>query len=81
MRKLYNVFRIIAYLAGFVGMILFTLGRQAGGNRAELTLSGGALLITSFVAFFCTYVLFMVNRMMRHPKLAPPRPGTEGNRD
>lgn len=81
MKRLYVIFRIIAYLAGFVGMILFTLGRQADAGRTELTLSGGILLITAFMAFFCSYVLYILNRLMRHPRLAREQPGPEGKRD
>ncbi|HPF99090.1 MAG TPA: hypothetical protein PLE77_03415 [Kiritimatiellia bacterium] len=81
MRRLYVIFRVIAYLTGFVGMILFTLGRQADTGRTELTLSGGILLITAFVAFFCTYILYILNRLMKHPKLASPSPGPESKRD
>jgi hypothetical protein len=65
MIRAYTVFRLAGYVAGLAGLILFTLGRQDPGRPAWFTPAGGALLLLSFACFFASYVLFVLNRLMR----------------
>jgi len=46
-------------------MILFTLGRQSAEPQGAMTIAGGVLLLVSFAAFIGSYVLYMLNQVMR----------------
>jgi hypothetical protein len=63
--RLYTVLRLTGYTAGLIGMILFTLGRQSADPRGVMTIAGGALLLVSFMAFIGSYILYMLNQIMR----------------
>ena len=69
-RKLYILCRVMGYLCGLAGVVLFTLGRQAAEPRSLMTLSGGVLLIACFACFLATYILYIVARLV-------PRKGPE----
>ena len=63
MKRWYMIARAVGYAAGLLGLILFTLGRQ-DANPFRLKVGGG-LLVVGFLAFFCSYVLFVAIRMQR----------------
>ncbi len=63
MRKLTILCRILGYLFGLSGLVLFTFGRQSLEPRSLMTMAGGVLLILSFVSFFATYTLYIVARL------------------
>jgi hypothetical protein len=63
MRKLYNIARITAYVAGLAGMVLFVTARQNAEPQSVRAAAGGILLIVSFVCFLGTYVIYLIVRM------------------
>jgi hypothetical protein len=65
MLRPYTILRLTGYAAGLIGMILFILGRQDAEPRGAMTIAGAALLLVSFVAFIGSYVLYMLNQVMR----------------
>lgn len=65
MTRLYGIFRIAGYAGGLAGLVLFTFGRQTAGAPAWMAPAGGVLIILSFMAFFASYVLFVLHRLMR----------------
>lgn len=69
-------FRVLGYVAGLAGLLLFTLGRQGAPPRTGMVACGAVLLLVSCLAFAVTYVAWIAAR------LAPRRdPATmSGNR-
>lgn len=65
MIRAYTLFRLVGYVAGLAGLVLFAIGRQDAGSPAWMTPVGGALILLSFAAFFASYILFVLNRLMR----------------
>jgi hypothetical protein len=63
MVKLYNILRVVAYITGLVGMVLFMTARQSAEPQATRATAGGILLITSFICFLGTYAIYMVVRL------------------
>jgi hypothetical protein len=72
MRRLYITFRILGYLFGLSGLVLFTYGRQAVEPRSLMTMAGGVLLVLSFASFVATYVLAIASRL--RPRNRPEKP-------
>lgn len=78
MRKLYTILRVVGYVAGLVGLLLFTTGRQGGPDHASRAAAGGILLLVAFAAFFGTYVIYVLNALSRRggggrtPRETPP---------
>jgi hypothetical protein len=66
MAKLYNILRIVAYIAGLAGMTLFVTARQSAEPQSLRAASGGILLILSFICFLGTYVVYLTVRLNRH---------------
>jgi len=66
MIKLYNILRIVAYIAGLAGMVLFVTARQSAEPQAMRAAAGGILLIASFICFMGTYVVYLAVRLNRH---------------
>ena len=65
MVKLYNVLRIVAYIAGLAGMVLFVTARQSAEPHAMRAAAGGILLISSFICFLGTYVIYLAVRLKK----------------
>jgi len=59
MAKLYNILRVVAYIAGLAGMVLFVMARQSAESQAMRAAVGGILLIVSFICFMGTYVIYL----------------------
>ena len=66
MVRLYTILRIIAYIAGLIGMALFVTARQSPEPASERAATGGILLIVSFICFLGTYVIYLAIRLKRH---------------
>ena len=66
MAKLYNILRIVAYIAGLAGMALFVTARQSAEPQTMRAAAGGILLIVSFICFLGTYVIYLAVRLNRH---------------
>lgn len=66
MAKLYNIVRIVAYIAGLAGMALFVTARQSAEPQTMRAAAGGILLIVSFICFIGTYVIYLAVRLNRH---------------
>lgn len=65
MAKLYNIFRLVAYIAGLAGMVLFVTARQSAEPQTMQAATGGILLIVSFICFLGTYVIYVAVRLNR----------------
>jgi hypothetical protein len=65
MVKLYQILRVVAYIAGLAGMVLFVTARQSAEPQAMRAATGGSLLIVSFICFLCTYVIYLAIRLKR----------------
>jgi hypothetical protein len=66
MARFYNILRIVAYVAGLVGMVLFMTARQSAEPQAMRAAAGGILLIVSFICFLGTYIIYLAVRLNRH---------------
>lgn len=66
MVRIYNIFRIVAYIAGLAGMVLFVTARQNAEPQAMRTAAGGSLLIVSFICFLTTYVIYLAVQLGKH---------------
>jgi hypothetical protein len=66
MAKLYNILRIVAYVSGLAGMVLFVTARQSAEPHAMRAAAGGILLIASFICFLGTYVIYVAVKLGRH---------------
>ena len=66
MVKTYNILRIVAYIAGLAGMVLFVTARQSAEPHAMRAATGGALLIVSFICFMGTYVIYLAVQLGKH---------------
>ena len=66
MTKLYNIIRIVAYITGLVGMVLFMTARQSAEPQSMRAAAGGILLITSFICFLGTYAIYLVVQLGKH---------------
>jgi hypothetical protein len=51
MARIYNILRIVAYIAGLAGMVLFVTARQSAEPQTMRAAAGGILLIVSFVCY------------------------------
>ena len=68
MRKLYFIARVLGYISGLTGLILFSLGRH-GANANPKTLAVGVSLIgISFLCFLVTYVVYTLSKLTSRPK-------------
>ncbi len=65
MRKLYWLFRVLAYACGIVGLALFVNGRQSGDPQSPQLMIGGALIILSTLFFLFTYFMLVLTRLRR----------------
>ncbi len=65
--RLYLLFRLVGYGLSLGALILIIVSRQGDGNR-DLRQLGFGLLIASFAAFFCTYVIAFITRAKRRKK-------------
>ncbi|MBP7830319.1 MAG: hypothetical protein KA248_10420 [Kiritimatiellae bacterium] len=65
MKKLYWATRVLGYVAGGTGMVLFVLGRQSAEPRGAMFTTGAILIIVSFAAFFLSYMLYIFRRLSR----------------
>ena len=68
MAMAYNILRIVAYVAGLVGMLLFVTARQSAEPHAVRAAAGGVLLVLSFACFHGTYVIYMVHQARKSLK-------------
>jgi len=66
MARLYTILRIVAYIAGLIGMALFVTARQSAEPQSARAAAGGILLIVSFICFLGTYVIFLAIRLNKH---------------
>jgi len=57
------ILRVMGYIAGLAGLILFTTGRQDASSMRALV--GSSLLIAGFAAFLGSYVLYIMMRLRR----------------
>jgi hypothetical protein len=62
-RRVYVLFRILAYATGLLGMSLLVLGRRSKTLESALTMYGGTLLMLSFLSFLGTYLAWTVSRL------------------
>ena len=63
MVKAYNILRIVAYIAGLAGMVLFVTARQSADAQPVRAAAGGTLLILSFICFLGTYAIYLAIRL------------------
>ena len=63
--KIYSILRIVAYIAGLAGMVLFVTARQSADAQPVRAAAGGALLILSFICFLGTYIIYLAIRLKR----------------
>ena len=68
MRKAYIFLRVLGYVSGALGLILFVIGSKSLPPRPEWQATGGILLIVMFCAFVVTYVLYMVSKMRKQAR-------------
>lgn len=66
MVKIYSLFRIVAYVAGLAGMVLFVTARQSAEPQAMRAAAGGSLLIVSFICFLATYIIYLAVQLGKH---------------
>ena len=66
MAKLYNILRIVAYIAGLAGMVLFVTARQSAEPQTMRAAAGGILLIVSFICFLGTYAIYLAVQLGKH---------------
>jgi hypothetical protein len=66
MARIYNILRIVAYIAGLAGMVLFVTARQSAEPQTMRAAAGGILLIVSFVCFLGTYVIYVAVKLGKH---------------
>lgn len=65
MARWYLLFRIVGYLGGLVGVILFMLGRQNEAPGSMTSTLGAMLLMTGFVSFVISYALYTTLQFRR----------------
>lgn len=65
MKTLYWAIRVLGYVAGGTGLILFVTGRQGSDPRGPMFTTGAVLIIVSFAAFFVSYILYVYQRLSR----------------
>jgi hypothetical protein len=65
MASLYTILRIVSYIAGLIGMVLFVTGQQSREPQSARIAAGGALLIVSFICFLGAYVTYLAIRLNR----------------
>ena len=65
MARLYTILRIVSYIAGIVGMLLFVTARQSAEPQTARAAAGVALLIVSFTCFLGAYVFYLAIRLNR----------------
>jgi hypothetical protein len=63
MTRLYTILRIVAYIAGLIGMALFVTARQSAEPQSLRAAVGGTLLMVSFGCFLGAYVVYLAIRL------------------
>jgi cbb3-type cytochrome oxidase subunit 3 len=66
MARIYNILRVVAYIAGLAGMVLFVTARQSAEPQTMRAAAGGILLIVSFICFLGTYAIYLAVRLRRN---------------